>query len=181
MGWADNDNLGAESLLGVDAEGEAAQDVRDRLALASRYLANWYRATKGSDDQATWWQRIDDQRRKVEDAYELASASGNELFLGTAARAAYVDAAAGWPQLWRDLKLSADTLPEPSLLDQAASLASAPFAMLPTLGNELGKAIGGALGSLVRQLFPYILVAGAAGVVYVFRAPIMAVVAKVTK
>jgi len=179
MGWADEENLGPESLLGVDAQGELAQDARDHLALATRYLANWYKATKGSPDEATWWQRIDTERSRVERAYKLASEPGNETFLGAAARAAYVDAAAEWPQLWRDLKLSADTLPEPSLLDQAATLATAPFAMLPTLGNEVGKAIGGALGALVRQLFPWILVAGVGGVVYAFRVPIGRVLSKV--
>jgi hypothetical protein len=177
---ADVENLGPESLLGVDAEGEAAQDVRDRLALATRYLANFYRATKGSDDQALWWQRIDTQRAKVERAYALAGTAENQLFLGDEARAAYVDAAATWPQLWRDLKLSSDTLKEPSLLDRAASVAENPLAFLPTFSEGLSKAVGDSLAAIARQLAPWLLLAGAAGVVYVFRKPLMAAAAKVS-
>ena len=165
-------DLGPESLLGFDAEGQHAQDVRDRLALATRYLASWYKATKGSERQAMWWQRIDDEREKIERAYSLACADGNETFLNLPARAAYVDAAETWPALWRDLKLSADTLPEPSLIDAVAGIASAPFAMLPTLSNEFGKALGDSLGNLGRRLFPWLLVGAAAWGVYTFREPL---------
>lgn len=171
--WADNQNLGVESLLGPDADGVAAPDARDVLALASRYLANWYKATKGSEDQDVWWQRIDTERAKVELAYKLASQEDSTYFLTRAAKAAYTDAAHDWPQLWRDLKLSADTLPEPSLIDEVASIVTAPFSILPTLGNEVGKAVGGAVGNLVRQVFPYVLLTGGIIVVYTFREPIL--------
>lgn len=170
---ADTEDLGAEGLLGPDAEGQLAQDVRDRLALATRYLANWYRATKGSDNQAIWWQRIDTERVKVERAYELAGRQENQVFLGAEARAAYVDAAEGWPQLWRDLKLSSDTLVEPSLLDQAATIAQSPLAFLPTFSEGLAKAVGDSLAGITRQLAPWLLVAAVAGTVYVFRKPLL--------
>ncbi len=180
MGSPDTENLGAESLLGVDAEGEEAQDVRDRLALATRFLANWYRATKGSEDQAVWWQKIDAERIRVERAYALAGTAENQVFLGTEARAAYVDAAAGWPGLWRELKLSAATLAEPSLLDRAASIAEAPLSFLPSFSEGLSKAVGDSLAAVMRQLAPWLLVAGAVGVVYVFRKPLGALASKVS-
>jgi hypothetical protein len=172
---ADNQDLGAESLLGPDAD-EDAQTLRDRLALATRYLANWYKATKDSAGQAVWWQRIDAERTKVEAAYSELAKQENTYFAGRIAKAYYMDAAAGWPQLWRDLKLSADTLPDPSLLDSAADLlttiAHTPSAAIADVGNEIGKAIGGSLGNLWRQAWPWLLVAGGVGVVYMLRKPL---------
>jgi hypothetical protein len=176
---ADTEDLGAEGLLGPDAEGQLAQDVRDRLALATRYLANWYRATKGSDDQALWWQKIDTERAKVERAYEIAGRQENQLFLGREALAAYVDAAEGWPSLWRELKLSSDTLVEPSLLDRAAGIVENPLAFLPTVSEGLAKAVGDSLAGIARQLAPWLIVAGVAGAVYVFRRPLMRLAEKV--
>ncbi len=173
----DSENLGVESILGIDAN-EDAQTLRDRLALSTRYIANWYRATKGSDDQATWYQRIDTERAKVEAAYNELIKSENAYFPGRTAKALYQDAANDWPQLWRDLKLSADTLSEPSLLDTAAdfgtTLLHTPSAIISDIGNEVGKAIGGAAGNLWRQAWPWLLVAGVGVTVYYFRAPISA-------
>jgi len=180
MSGADVENLGPESLLGIDAQGEHAQDVRDRLALATRYLANFYRAVADSADVALWRQRIDTVRAKVERAYSLASTPDNATFLGSAARAAYVDAAAGWPQLWRDLKLSPDTLIERTLLDRAASIAEAPLSFLPTFAEGLAKSLGDTLGGIARQLAPAVAVAGAVGLVYVFRRPLLALVGKLS-
>lgn len=172
------ENLGPESLLGDSDVVDTAQDMRDRLALATRYLANWYRATKGSDNQGVWWQRIDTERTRVEAAYSELTKNENTYFASRKAKALYNDAARDFPQLWRDLTLSADTLPEPSLLNQAADLATTiwhtPSAIVSDIGNEIGKAIGGALGNLWRQAWPWLLVGGAAYGVYVFRAPIAA-------
>jgi hypothetical protein len=180
VSYGDSVDLGVESLLGPDAA-EPAQILRDRLALASRYLANWYKATKGSDNKAVWWQRIDAERAKVEAAYSEYSKPENLTFGGRTASALYLNAAQDWPQLWRDLKLSPDTLVEQSLIDSVADVFTAPFSVLPTMGNEIGKAIGGALGGLVRQLFPWLLAAGAVGLVYVFRAPLARAASQVAK
>lgn len=179
---SDNQELGAESLLGFDAQDLDGQEARDKLARATLYLANWYRATKGSENQAIWWQRIDVERLRVEEAYRLATAPESLYFLTRAAKAAYADAAADWPQLWRDLKLSADTLPEPSLLDEAATFATAPLQMLTNAGNEIGKAVGETVnqtvGQLVRGMFPVLVAAAGVAIVYIFRRPILGLVTK---
>lgn len=180
MSYADSENLGVESLLGPDADGQAAQDVRDRLALATRYLANWYRATKGSDDQDVWWQKIDALRTKVERAYALAGTADNQLFLGRSALAAYADAAQDWPELWRDLKLSSDTLAEPSLIDRAADFTTNPLAFLPSLSEAFAKAVGDSLAAIARQLTPWLIAGVVVGGVYVFRKPLVALASKVS-
>lgn len=177
------EDLGPEGLLGPDAEGEDAQALRDRLSLASRYMANWYKATKGSDNQDVWWQRIDAERTKVEAAYAEMIKQENTFFAGTVARGLYADAASTWPQLWRDLTLSADTLPDPTLIDQAAGVLTmighTPAALVADVGNEIGKAIGGGLGNIWRQAWPWLLVAGGFYAVYTFRRPLAAVIGKV--
>lgn len=180
MSWADSENLGPESLLGDASMLDDAADGRDRLALALRYLANWYRATKDSKDKELWWQRIDMERAKVERAYKGAADPFNALFWGNTMVDLYNAAAKDWPQLWRDLKLSPDTLVETTLLDKAASVLESPLAFLPTLANNIGDAIGGSIGNLTRQLFPWILLASGVGLVYVFRKPLLAAAAKVS-
>jgi hypothetical protein len=180
-GWSPD--LGVESLLGPDAEGELSQDLRDRLALASRYIANWYRATKGSDDEAVWWQRIDAERAKVDAAYRALNTADNYTFPGMKERALYADAAMGWPQLWRDLNLSADTLPSPGLLSSAADLvttiAETPAAIIPFIGDQIGKAAGGAAAKIWDGAWPLIVVVAGVGLVYVFRAPLVRLAGKV--
>lgn len=166
-------DLGPESLLGIP-DGEDAPTLRDRLDLALRYLANWYKATKGSDNQDTWWFKIDQVRAKVETAYK--SFSPADLFLGKDAVAKYNDAALAFPQLWRDLNLSRDTLPDPGLLDVAADIADTvietPGYVISKVGDSLARGIGGAAGSLVERLWPYLLVAGIVLVIWLFRKPI---------
>ena len=169
----DVQDLGVESLLGdVDADALDAQEARDRLALASRYIANWYKATKGTGNQDIWWQKIDVERAKVEAAYNLASDMSSAGFLTSAARIAYRDAAAGWPGLWRELELSADTLADPSLISQAASLLEAPLAFIPTVTENVSKAIGNTLGAFFRPLVPWLILGGVVGGVYLLRKPI---------
>ncbi len=174
-------DLGAESVLG-EGIGEDAETLRGRLALATRYLANWYRATKGSENQAVWYQRIDALRAKVERAYAELCKPANVTFGGRGAMALYASAAADWPQLWRDLTLSADTLPEPSLLDKAASFIDAPFKILPALADDLGAAVGGAAGNLLRQIwvntYPFLIGGVIIGGVWYFRAPLLALMPK---
>lgn len=172
-------DLGPESLLGVP-DGEDAPTLRDRLDLALRYLANWYKATKGSDNQATWWAKIDQVRAKVEAAYK--SFSPADLFLGNDAVALYNSAALAFPDMYRQLALSRDTLPDPGLLDVAADISDAiletPGYVINKLGDSLARGIGGAAGSLVEKLLPYLLLAGAVYGVYLFRAPLLRFVGK---
>lgn len=168
-------DFGPESLLGVP-DGEDAQTLRDRLELALRYLANWYRATKGSDNQDLWWGRIDQERAKVEAAFRAMDPA--RVFPGRAELAAYNDAAAGFPQLWRDLTLSADTLPDPSLLDRAADIIDTIFEtpgyVIDKLTNSLARGVGNGVASIWANLWPVIVVAGVVGLIYVFRVPLAA-------
>lgn len=168
-------NLGPESLLGIP-DGAMAQELRDRLDVALRFLANWYKATKGSADQAIWWLKIDQVRAKVEAAYK--SFTPADLWLRDSAVALYNEAAAAFPPLWRELTFSADTLPSPSLLDYPAAYLDAvietPGYLIHKIGKSLGDGIGGALGALTEKLWPYLLVAGVVAGVYVFRAPLLA-------
>lgn len=170
-------DLGPESLLGI-AEGEDAPTLRDRLDLALRYIANWYKATKGSDNQDIWWAKIDQVRAKVETAYH--SFSPGDLFLGKDAVRLYNDAAAAFPGLWRELNLTRDTLPDPGLLDVAADIGDAvletPGYLINKVGDSLARGIGGAAGSLVERLWPYLLVAGIVLAIWLFHKPIEAAV-----
>jgi hypothetical protein len=172
-------DLGPESLLGVP-EGAMAPELRDRLDLALRYLANWYKATKGSAEQTIWWLKIDQVRAKVEAAYK--SFTPADLWLRDSAELLYNDAAIAFPGLWRDLTFSADTLPEPSLLSLPARVVDAvietPGYLVHKIGKSLGDGIGGGLGALTEKLWPYALAAGVVIGVYVFRAPLLALVKK---
>lgn len=172
--YGDVTDLGPESLLGI-AEGEDAPTLRDRLDLALRYIANWYKATKGSDNQDIWWGKIDQVRAKVETAYR--SFSPADLFLGKDAVRLYNDAAQSFPGLYRELALTRDTLPSPGLLDVTADIADTVFEtpgyIINKVGDSLARGIGGAAGSLVERLWPYLLVLGVLLVIYLFHDPIL--------
>lgn len=162
--------LGPENLFGVP-DGEDAQTLRDRAGLALLYLANWYKATKGSDNQNLWWGQIDQVRAKVEHAFRLVDP--RTIFPGNTAKAAYTDASNAFVALWRKLTLSADTLPQPSLIDRAASVlgafAEAPLVLVPQITNAVTKAIGGSLGAALGNLWPYLALGGAGLLVWTFR------------
>jgi hypothetical protein len=180
-------DVGVESLLGDWDADDLAVDVqtaRDRLVLATRYLANWYAATKDSDNKAIWWQKIDDLRTRVEAAYAVLSKPENTgPFPHPEAKAAYQVAALAWPGLWREITLSGEVNIHFDLIDQAADLlttiAHTPGAIVRDIGNEVGKAVGGAAGNLLRWTWPYLILAGALGTVYIFRAPILKWASKV--
>jgi hypothetical protein len=165
--------LGPESLLGIP-DGEDAQTLHDRLDVALRYLANWYKATDGGPDKAIWWTKIDQVRAKVEAAERAIDPSG--IFPGNAGVALYNDAALAFPGLWRELTLSADTLPAPGLLDVAADLFDTVIETPGYIVTKAAAAAGAALGQgakdLVYQAWPFLALAVVAGVVYFFRAPI---------
>jgi len=158
----DDANLGPEALLS-DADGELAADVRARLDLALRYLANWYKATDDSGTvRARWWPQIDAVRAKVEAAFKAIDP--NAEFMGNASLELYAQAQLVFPELWRQLSLSSDTLPKPDLLDQAADLlntiAEYPTYLVPKIGDILARTIGGALGTIVGQLW-YVVIPAA--------------------
>jgi hypothetical protein len=166
------EDFGPEGLLGTP-DGQDAQTLRDRLALALRYLVNWYRATDGAN-RALWWPKIDALRAKIERAYKLADPA--QLFLGNTGVAAYTDAANDFPALWRELSLASSSLLRPDLLDRAApfvdAVLEAPGIALTGISNSITKGVGGALGSALGNLWPYLLLAGGAALVYVFRVPL---------
>jgi hypothetical protein len=170
---ADLVSLGPESLLSLP-DGEDAEALHNRLDVALRYLANWYKATDGAADKAIWWTRIDQVRAKVE-AAERAITPGI-IFPGIQEIALYNDAAKDFPQLWRDLTLSADTLPEPGLLDRAADLfdtvIETPGYIITKVASAAGSALGQGAKDLVYQAWPFLALAVVAGVVYFFRAPL---------
>jgi hypothetical protein len=172
---------GVENLLGY-ADDLDAQTMRDRLALATRYLANWYKATKGTDDQGVWWQQIDTLRASVESVYKEMTDPANSFFAAKSTIGHYNDAANAWSDLWRRITLSIDANQislMSALPDLPSAILEAPGVILPQIGNELGKIIGGTLGQFLRQTWPYLAVAGAVGLVYVFRAPLSKLAGKV--
>lgn len=166
--------LGPESLLGI-ADGEDSQTLHDRLDLALRYLANWYKATDDSQNRNLWWARIDQVREKVETA-ERAINPGN-IFPSVHEVNLYNDAALVFPGLWRDLTLSADTLPQPSLLDIAADFlttaAQTPSYLITAAANAAGKAAGDSAKQFFLQAWPLLAAVGVGAIVYFFRAPIL--------
>lgn len=164
---------GTESLLGI-ADGLSASEMRDNLALSTRYLSNWYKATDGSDNQSVWWGRIDHLRASIEATYKELTDPANTYFAGKAAIADYNAASQEWSGLFRDITFSADAN-QVSLLSQLPSLVDTiadPASWVPSIGNELGKAFGGLIGQFLRQTWPYLAVAGVVVVVYVFREPL---------
>jgi hypothetical protein len=165
--------LGPESLLSP-GDGETAATLHDRLDLALRYIANWYKATADSDNKAVWWARIDQSRAKVETAERLLDPS--IVFPGNKEIAAYNDAAADFPQLWRDLTLSPDTLPHRELLDLAADYLDAvletPGYIITTAASAAGKALGQGAKNFIYEAWPFLLAAGVGLLAYAFRAPL---------
>jgi hypothetical protein len=169
-------DLASESFLGF-ADGELASTLRERLALATRYIANWYKATKGSDNQDVWWQKIDALRAKVEATYSALLQPANATFPSNKVVADYNEASAAWAQLWRELTLSADTI-DISLISQLAdfgtTLINAPGLLVPQLADSLGKALGDSAARFFAQAWPFLLAAGVLGTVYIFRRPLVA-------
>jgi hypothetical protein len=181
-------NVSAESALSF--ADEPVDVLRDRIDLAFRYTVSW---AKAAGDYATgpdglpFSVRIDQMQSALQGLYALLPLS--DVFPTKDAKAAYEKVSAQYAQLYRDLVFSADTLPDPTLIEVASSLAAAlvdaPVAAI-TAGMEkvaggAAKLLGGTAGALWSALWPWLLVAGAAGAIYVFRARIGRAVGKVAK
>lgn len=172
------------------ADDDGSPGLRDRLALSTRYLANWYKATSATlgpygasaQTQAVWWQKIDSVHQKVQDTYNELLQPLNLYFLSPQAKADYNAASSAWAELWRELELSTDTV-DISLIDQVASFADtlieAPSLILPSISNSLGKAIGGTIGAFLAQTWPYLAGAGLLYGIYVFRRPLVAIIGRI--
>jgi hypothetical protein len=168
-------DLGVESFLGdADADGLGNADAREKLALSTRYLANWYKATSGSDNKDVWYQKIDALRNKVETLYSQLTADDNP-FLSPVEKSDYNAASGAWADLWRQLTLSEDTV-DISLLSQAADFATtaikAPTVIIPDIMEQLGKLVNDSVGKFFAQIWPVLTVVIIGGVVYVFRKPL---------
>lgn len=167
----DSTDLGQSSLLGF-ADGELSADLHDRLDLALQYIANWYKATKGSDNENLWWAQIDQVRAKVETAEREITSS--DVFPNTAEVNLYNDASGAFAGLQQKLYLSYDTLPQPALIDQAADLATTivetPSYLITKAAGLVGQTLNDAAKKFFLEAWPVLLVAGVA--VFVLRKPI---------
>lgn len=137
-------DIGPESLLGIPDE-QTASDLHDKLDLALQYIANWYKATKGSDNQNVWWQKIDATRAKVENAEKLMDP--NKIFPGNKELAAYNDAASSFINTYHDLQFAPETLPQPGLIDTAADVVDTVFETPGYLAGKVATAIGDVAGA----------------------------------
>ena len=172
-----------ESTLGT-AEGTPISELRPRLDKAIGYIGSWYDAVGSGDPfdlfsaAPVWSDRIGAVLSEINGVQAMMPPS--DLFPGKDAVAAYNHASADFAQLYRDLLFSADTLPQPAVLDQVSDFFKvaihAPVAAAKTLAeilaDEIKKLLGNTAAAIWHALWPWILVAGAAGVVYVFRAPL---------
>lgn len=166
---------------------EPIETLHKRIAQAFRYCASWFDAVKGSGHEAEWGKRIADVMNEL--TATLAIMPLLDVFPGNQAKASYQQASADFAQLYRDLALSADTLPKRALLDQLGdiptALFQAPTAAAKWIAEQAAQTIGNVLGNTVaaiwRNLWPFLLVAGGAGVVWLFRAPLGRALGKVTK
>jgi hypothetical protein len=172
-----------ESTLGfADAP---TDELRGRLVTAFRYTVSWFDAVKATDSVATWSARISDVMNEITAVIAMIPPGGE--FAGKDAVAAYNQTSADFAQLYRDLVASADTLPQPSLLTQLGDLGSAfinaPVAAAKVLAEQAANGVAGLLGNTAaaiwRALWPWLLVAGAVGLVYVFRRPLGRALGKV--
>jgi hypothetical protein len=170
-----NLDLATESFLGdADADELGNQDARAKLALATRYIANWYKATSGSENKDVWYQKIDSLRSGVQTLYTQLTADGNP-FLSTQQKSDYNAVSGNWADLWRQLMLSTDTI-DRTLMSQAADFVTttlnAPGIAIPAIFQSVGGIINDSVGKFMAQVWPVIIIAGVAGGIYLFRAPL---------
>lgn len=190
----------AESVLGF-ADGELISDLRERLLLALRYSFSWLRAVApnsgavlntvtGSYDPiaaVAFAARIHDMQTTLRALLDMMPPS--DLFPGNDAVAGYKAASAAWAQLYRDLALSLTAMPQRDLLDQVGDLGQAmldaPVAAISTIAesasNAIARTLGNTAGAIWSNLWPWLLVAGALGLAYVFKGPLLRAVGKVAK
>lgn len=168
-------DLATESFLGdADADELGNSDARDKLALATRYIANWYKATSGSDNKDVWYQKIDALRSKIETLYSQLTNDQNP-FLSPVEKSDYNTASGAWADLWRQLTLSTDTI-DVSLISQAADFVTttlrAPGIAIPNFFQSVGGIINDSVGKFMAQVWPVLIIVTIGGIVYVFRAPL---------
>jgi hypothetical protein len=174
-----------ESLLGF--ADDTVDELRDRLMAAMRFTFSWMQAVEGSDNENEWLERIHAMQEQIVAATRALPTE--DVFPRDEAAKLYETTSANWAALWRDLQLSADTLPRPDLLTVLGSygraVIDAPFAAAQTIAEQvagsLGKALGGTVAGIWRALWPFLLVGGGIGIAYLFRAPLARLLGKVAK
>lgn len=187
-----------ESTLGLADEPNV--ELRARIIRAQAFTVSWLKAIGANANPlgfvlgdvrapqlVSFYGRIIDMRTALKTLLELIPADG--FFAGNDAAKAYERASAGFAQLYRDLALSVETLPHPDMLDRAADLVESVFiaptsaitAVAEMAANAIGRALGGTAAAIWLALWPWLIVAGGVGVVYVFRAPIGRAVGKVSQ
>ena len=198
MSGEDDFAPGVESTLSfADAP---SLELRERIFRAQGYTLSWLKAIAVNTsplslilaeatipDLAGFYSRIVSLRIDLANLLDLIPPDG--FFPGKDAAAAYEAASRTFAQLYRDMALSRATLPSPDLLERVTDLSSAvfqaPAAAITTLAeqaaNAISRALGGTAAAIWRNLWPWLLVAGAGGVIYVFRAPIGRALGKVAQ
>lgn len=170
----DTPSLGTGGGVLGRADGELSGDLHDRLDVGLTYIANWYKATKGSANQDTWWTKIDQVRAKVETAERTITS--DDVFPSSSEVALYNGASDAYAGLYMELYTSYDTLPQPALIDQAADLASTiaefPSYVVTKAAGLVGQTLGDSTKALFIGAWPFLLVAGIVGGVYLFRKPL---------
>jgi hypothetical protein len=167
-------DLGVGNFLGT-GDGTPSADLHANLDLALQYLANWYKATKGSDNQDLYWAQIDQVRAKVELAERTIDPAN--IFPSNSEVNLYNDASAAFADEYQTLALTVDTLPQPALLDQAADVVTTIVEMPSTIVTKLANVVGSGLGNATKQFFltawPFLAVGAVVLGVYVFRRPLL--------
>jgi hypothetical protein len=180
-------DVSAESALGF-ADATPIVELRERIDRAFRYTVSWSSAAGDATDRsgAPFKARIDNVQWALRGLYGLMPLS--DTFAGKDAVAAYNQVSALYAQLYRDLATSADTLPQPALLETVAGIGKAmidaPVAAatgaMEQLANGVARLLGGTAGALWSALWPWLLLAGGAGAIWLFRAPLGRALGKVT-
>jgi len=166
-------DLGVGNFLGT-GDGTPSADLHANLDLALQYLANWYKATKGSDNQDLYWTQIDQVRAKVELAERTIDPAN--VFPSNSEVQLYNDASAAFADEYQTLALSYDTLPQPALLSEAADLTTTIVEMPSTIVTKLANVVGSGLGNATKQFFlqawPFFVVGAVVAGLYIFRRPL---------
>ena len=195
---ADSFGSSVESTLSFADEPNAV--LRARITQALRYTFSWQEALQESASSPAYIigdptgeeidpliTRVADMQTRLSQLLDLVPLS--DVFPGKDAAAAYERTSADFAQLYRDLSLSLATLPQRALLDQLGDLGSAalraPVAAGKAIAEQIAQAIRELLGNTAAAiwsaLWPVILIGGAVGVGYLFRAPLARALGKVTK
>lgn len=178
-------DVSAESVLSI--ADEPVDVLRQRIQLALRYTFSWMDAAGDASDRdgVPFSKRISDVQTALFVLLDLIPAGS--VFIGKDAKAAYERVSRGYAELYRDVVFSADTLPQPSLIEVLGDLGTAafkaPVAAAKTaaqmIADSIRQLLGNTAAALWTNLWPWLLLAGGAGLVYLFRAPLARALGKV--